>query len=327
MNNIDWNTIAKFLTHEPLDDSESQNLAQNGSEVEAGRETLKKVDTYLELKKFDAESAWEKVNDQTNSTLRKKIRFVLSRHSLRIAASLIVLLLGSFVAYQVLHKLNDQGIQTIVAEAQGMNKLVVLPDSSHVTLKPGSKLVYPKNFESNIRQVKLINGEAFFEVTPNQLAPFVIEAGRANVKVLGTSFNVKAYEHDNRIEVLVRTGKVELADAQAIGRKVLLSKGERGTFDIQNSELERQVGYDLNKLAWFTHEISFVNTKLTDVFEVLHHTFDVEFDLNEIQNPNDLLTARYKEQSLDYILNVIALTHNLSVEQTDAQHYRIQNKP
>lgn len=327
MKNIDWNIIAKYLTREPLDETESLNVDGNDPEVKAAGETLNKVDRYLALKQFDTEAAWNQVNSQTQRTWRSQTRFVLGRNSMRIAASLIVLLLGSFVAYQVLHKMNSQNMQTIVAEAQGTNQLIVLPDSSQVTLKPGSTLVYPQKFKSNIRQVKLINGEAFFEVTPNQLAPFVIDAGKANVKVLGTSFSVRAYDSDKHVEVLVRTGKVELADAQASGRKVLLVKGESGSFNIQNSKLKKEVGFDPNKLAWYTHEISFVNTTLSDVFQVLNHTFGIEFDLSEVQNPNDLLTARYKEQSLDYILNVIALTHNLSIEQTDATHFRIQNKP
>ncbi len=118
MKNIDWNIIAKYLTREPLDETESFNVDGNDQEVKAAGETLNKVDRYLALKQFDTEAAWNQVNSQTQRTWRSQTRFVLGRNSMRIAASLIVLLLGSFVAYQVLHKMNSQNMQTIVAEAQ-----------------------------------------------------------------------------------------------------------------------------------------------------------------------------------------------------------------
>ena len=83
------------------------------------------------------------------------------------------------------------------------------PDGSIVTLNRNSKLIFPKHFTKNVREVT-ITGEAFFDVKPNTSKPFIINAGNVQVKVLGTSFNVCAYPGTETVEVVVESGKVQV---------------------------------------------------------------------------------------------------------------------
>ncbi len=86
---------------------------------------------------------------------------------------------------------------------------VTLPDGSSVILRKGSRLSYPKTFPAQKRDVYL-TGEAFFEVAKNPQQPFFVYANELTTKVLGTSFNVKAYPNDRDVVVQVRTGKVSV---------------------------------------------------------------------------------------------------------------------
>ena len=84
-----------------------------------------------------------------------------------------------------------------------------LSDGSVVALNKNSTLSYPKSFDTKLRQVTL-KGEAFFEVKRNFEQAFIISAGESFVKVLGTSFNVKAYADSANVEVTVVSGLVQL---------------------------------------------------------------------------------------------------------------------
>src|SRR2546423_14261851 len=103
----------------------------------------------------------------------------------------------------------------------GSRSKLVLPDGSTVWLNAGSKLTYNKDFGNNIREVSLV-GEAFFDVMHIPDVPFVIETPTAVVKVLGTSFNVKAYPNETTTETSVIRGRVEISPRQRPGEKFVL---------------------------------------------------------------------------------------------------------
>ncbi len=85
-----------------------------------------------------------------------------------------------------------------------------LSDGSVVWLNAGSSLSYNKDFSDKFREVYL-KGEAYFEVTPDSLKPFVVKSESLNVKVLGTTFNVRTYEDENLVNVVLRTGRVDVS--------------------------------------------------------------------------------------------------------------------
>lgn len=104
-------------------------------------------------------------------------------------------------------------------------KLVILPDGSSVLLQKDSRLTYARKFDGEKREVYLV-GEAYFEVSKNPQQPFFVYANELVTKVLGTSFNIKAYSEENDVVVTVRTGKVAVfhqADPQKEEKKNSLS--------------------------------------------------------------------------------------------------------
>jgi ferric-dicitrate binding protein FerR (iron transport regulator) len=91
----------------------------------------------------------------------------------------------------------------------GQKLTVSLPDGSIVKLNAGSSISYPAEFSGNKREVRF-SGEGFFEVAKDSSKPFIIESDGIFTKVLGTSFNLRSYSNEGKINVAVVTGKVEV---------------------------------------------------------------------------------------------------------------------
>lgn len=109
----------------------------------------------------------------------------------------------------------------------GQKTVVRLSDGTKITLNGGSTLEYPIAFQDSVRLVRL-SGEAFFEVARDTTKPFVINADRTSIRVLGTSFNLKAYENEeNRVSVL--SGKVQFWINAFPEKRLILTKGENAS--------------------------------------------------------------------------------------------------
>lgn len=113
-----------------------------------------------------------------------------------------------------------------VRTPKGMRTKIKLPDGSDVWLNAGSKLNYDKKFDGDLREVYL-TGEAFFDVVHNEKKPFIIHTSRINVRVLGTRFNVKAYNEDKTTETSLIKGSVEVFLNNNPSKKFLLKPNQK----------------------------------------------------------------------------------------------------
>ncbi|MBK7131283.1 MAG: FecR domain-containing protein [Bacteroidales bacterium] len=111
--------------------------------------------------------------------------------------------------------------------------VISLPDGSKISLNRNSQLTYRENFGKKNRNVKL-TGEAFFEIAPDASKPFIIDAGKADVRVVGTSFNVITNNTESEVEVYVKTGKVILSDKSG-SQSIALEPGFVGKMDSKTS--------------------------------------------------------------------------------------------
>ena len=154
------------------------------------------------------EEAWARFRQRTvrEATLPRTIEMPRRRMPwLRIAAVLLVLAGGATLAWLTG---NSSGGALVALSSNDKVLIDTLPDGSIVTLNKYSTLTYNEDTKGNTRSVTL-TGEAFFNVTADKNKPFIISAEEASVRVIGTSFNVKASEA--KTEVVVETGVVEVA--------------------------------------------------------------------------------------------------------------------
>lgn len=138
------------------------------------------------------------------------------------AAAAVLLIAGAATAWIVLR---PAAMLTASAPA-GQSAFVELPDGSRVWLNASSSLEYPANMTRQGRTVRL-RGEGYFEVAPDQRQPFVVQTQDLSVQVLGTSFNLKAYDEDAQLETTLVDGKVAVSLRNAPARRQLLAPGQK----------------------------------------------------------------------------------------------------
>ena len=113
-----------------------------------------------------------------------------------------------------------------ISTRNGSRTKISLPDGSTVWLNAGSKLVYDKNFDSKVREVSL-TGEGYFDVVKNAEKPFIIHAGKVDIKVLGTVFNVKSYPGEKSTEASLIHGSIEVMIKDRPQEKIILKPNEK----------------------------------------------------------------------------------------------------
>ena len=151
---------------------------------------------------------------------------------------------------------------------------LVLADGSRVWLNAGSSLKYPDVFVGNKREVYL-SGEAYFEVEHDEHAPFLVNTEEMNLRVLGTSFNIKAYSDDSAIVTTLVTGKIAQT-YPGINREITLTPSRQSVFDRSSRKLETREVETREALAWRDGKIIANNERLEDIFRQLSRWYDFE---------------------------------------------------
>ena len=302
-----------------------EDLPTDSKENEQVLRMAKKVDLYFELKKYPVDNAWEKVQQQVqNNPKGKTARFrkLIVNPFMRIAAAVLITGLLSVAGYDIFFNggQSNQMIELSVSN-QGV-KTFTLPDGTLVSLNSNTQLKYPKRFANSTREIT-IEGEAFFEVKPDKNKPFIIHAGNAHIKVLGTSFNVNAYPNDKLMEVIVKTGKVQVLYNAAVAKQfneLILNPGDKGTLLYSSNALLKTTNENPNFIAWKTHDLIFRATSLGEVISNLENVYKVNIRLEDPKLNGLLLTAHFNNYSLDFILEVIETTFQMETEKIDGQY-------
>ena len=327
--------LAKYLSNEvnALEKLEVETWlnqsVENREELEQSRKMLANIDAFYKAKSFDSDVAWNnlkaKINPaQMNVIQRKTIGKEVITHFYKYAAIIVfAVLLGSAGYYFGFRNNTAEVYSEIISIQNQVINEYILPDGSVVALNSNSKLVFPKKFNGDTREVT-IEGEAFFDVKPNPEKPFIINAGNARIKVVGTSFNVSAYPDTETVEVVVQTGKVQVVSKNTETltgvNEVHLIPGEKGTLFNKNSLLEKSQNSNPNFLSWKTRDFIFNDIPLNEVFTCLEKTYHVKIQVSD-PKLNDLkLSAQFDKKPIDFILNVVGLTFNLELSVEDEQY-------
>ncbi|UTA66258.1 FecR family protein [Emticicia sp. 21SJ11W-3] len=254
----------------------------------------------------DTDAAWLKVKARMDTTPKAKVidfkpapkpkRFF----SLGIAASILVVLTAGLLAYFF----SNPQPEMLALTTTGNTLQQTLPDGSVVFLNNNTSIVYPENFEGDTREITL-KGEAFFDIKRNESKPFVIHANGSDIRVLGTSFNVKAY--NKNVEVSVETGKVEFKNKK---KAALLVAGEKATFE---NDTIKKLSADKNAFAYKTKVFVFENQSLEEIAKALADGYHTNIVLTNNRIKTCRLTTRFNNESLPNALNIIAETLNLTV--------------
>lgn len=196
-----------------------------------------------------------------------------------------------------------------------------LPDSTVVWLHPGAELRYPSVFRGDRREVRFA-GEAFFDVAKDPRKPFLIQSGTMQIRVVGTSFNVRAAPRQAVFEVAVVTGKVVVQSLKrspfAPAESVELLPKQQALYDVTANRLTRQPLPDQARKDFYEPvSIAFTDAPVRDVLRRLESRFDVRFRVTNPAVNACRLTADFAEQPLPVILELLCTsldaTYTMSV--------------
>lgn len=265
---------------------------------------------------YDVDSAWLKVSSKTVYRPMTVVHHERSRKPavmrvLKYAASIAAVLLLAFTIYQISR--DNSVVLKTYATGKQVSSPLALSDGSNIVLNSGSEVKYPEKFGSDNREVYFW-GEAFFEIAPDPTRPFVIETGDARIKVLGTSFNVKAHPGSGLTEVVVNTGTVlfyYVDQNDIILGQVILHKGDKGVYNHTTHQLARELNEDVNFISWKTNILVFNEVSLDKVMKVIGEKYGVKFRMDNSELSKLKLTATFDHESLDSVLEVLSLVHKL----------------
>jgi ferric-dicitrate binding protein FerR (iron transport regulator) len=321
----DWEKLAAMFSGEQPESSDDTDSLKNGDDLNT-RQQWRNLKDMSDEKTIDVDKAWNKTLSKIreNGLLTKTVR-IGSRSWMntlvRIAAmALVVIGLGSALFY--LGRNGSLGKKIVItSNADQRNFKVSLPDGSTAFLNRNSRVSYPRNFGKTQRNVRL-TGEAFFDITHDAAKPFIIDAGKAKVKVLGTTFNVITQNSKNEVEVFVKTGRVMLSDNSG-DQNIVLEPGYIGTLD--SKETSRTLNQNPNYLSWNTDLLNYEGQSLDIVFTDLKRVFNIDITVDDPEILKHTLTTVFDKEPQDTIIRIICTTFNLSY-QKEGYYYHLSKK-
>jgi transmembrane sensor len=219
----------------------------------------------------------------------------------RIAASILIIAGAAWFTSTLLEKSSAEPEMLNIVSISEV-KRDTLPDGSVAVLNKHSELTYPARFKGKTRKVKL-RGEAFFNITPDKEKPFIIDVNDVQVKVLGTSFNIRS--ENGMTEVIVETGIVQVTKGNEV---VELKAGERISLETAGTTEQKEKSDD--KLYNYYVSRTFVcdNTPLWKLVEKLNEAYGENIRIGREELRKLPLTVTFDDESLDVILGIISET-------------------
>jgi len=200
----------------------------------------------------------------------------------------------------------------IITTRHGEKKRVHLADGTEVMLNAGSELQIPSDYGVETRQLTL-RGEAFFDVVSLDGQGFTVETQTAQIRVVGTSFSVRSWDQKDESVIAVRTGVVSVASSNSeIDETALLEAGEF-TIVKKDEKPVKPEDHSIDQyLGWTEQRLIFEETPLNDVIHQLELHFDVKIQVDDSTSITEPVTASFKDESLQEILEYTSIIHEVT---------------
>lgn len=301
------------LLNEWLDEDEA-----NRKDFSLYKRIWKELQHYIEKDQFNVEAAWRKtdakIRNQKLHRRRMKNAFLTVYG---VAASLILVLAFSTMEFFT----SDNAINVDMTVNYGNRSDITLPDGSVVKLNSGSTISYTYHPKRKIREINF-HGEGFFKVAKKE-QPFVIRMNNGpELKVLGTSFNLRAYPDEDIIQTSLVEGSVQLVYEE---KKVKMKAGEMIIFNKNDYNFKYKEGVLLHTYSWLENKLYMDNMSLTDVCKNLERRYDVIITLQKNIGNDIHYNGVLQEETITDILD--ALTHLSQITyQVNGKHICITKK-
>ena len=267
----------------------------------------------------DIVSDREKIKDQIIQQLSKPEKRVgLSVWIYRVAAILALPVMLGIGWYLGSDRNRAETAMCEVTAPKGQISKCVLADGTQIWLNAGTTIKYDASLKGSFREVKL-DGEAYFKVSKNKHKPFVVTTKYAQIKVLGTVFNLKAYSGDSNVETTLEEGSVEFSLNGSSAKPVELKPGEQVVFNSSENKLTLGKVDTYLLTAWKDGKYVFKDADLRTIITELERLYDVRIHLQ-----NDSLKQLHFRGMFEYEQNIFSALETL--ERTTNLKYRMDGR-
>lgn len=244
-----------------------------------------------------------------------------------------VALVFFFVHQQVPKSQPVQTAQNAVSTKRGSKSKIQLPDGSQVWLNADSRLTYDENFRGPFREVQ-IAGEAYFDIAKDKDHPFIIHAGSIDVKILGTSLNIRNYANEKSTAAVLIRGSIEVTLRNSPDKKIIMQPNEKlvvqnGKMLITKDTLIRQKVADLPVMTlgkahfrekdtiaidilWVKNKLAFDQETLEDVARKIERWYAVKVTIKDERLKHTEYSAVFEDESLRQVMQALQMTGNFN---------------
>ncbi|MBD3591737.1 FecR family protein [Bacteroides sp. GM023] len=220
------------------------------------------------------------------------------------AAAILLPVCIAFFTYYLIDSSQTAGAPFVVKANKGDKATIELPDGTNVVLNSASQLSYLNNFGEKVRRVQL-NGEAYFKVAHDAKHSFIVQVGDLEVKVLGTSFNVSAYEDAKDVTVVLLEGKVGIY-AQEMSH--IMKPGDKIEYNKTTHKITTAQVHPDDYIEWTKGNIYFEKESLENIMKTLSRIYDVEIRFDSSKLPKEYFTGTIPGGGIQNALNILMLT-------------------
>lgn len=266
------------------------------------------------------------VQHHVNPARRRKMIFAAAA----VAATLVIVAGVSIFINDFESSLNRTTYSQLQQTKPGERKSFQLPDGTQVILNAGSELNLAADFNKSKREITL-SGEAYFHVKHDKSKPFIIHTSQLDVKVLGTVFNVRAYEDDAVAETSLISGSVEVTVKGDNNRTVILKPNEKivigqkaapGTSSGKTATVESpysiarlqptDIDSSIKEVSWVNNRLVFGNERLEDIAKNLERWYDVRIEFGSDVPKDYRYTASFDKETIREVLDALTLSRSFS---------------
>jgi ferric-dicitrate binding protein FerR (iron transport regulator) len=260
--------------------------------------------------------------------LMSERRVVPERHKLPVrrrilvAASWLVLAVSALILWYVIQpdaasRHGNKPQLTIIENDHAGIRRVTLPDGSQVWLNMYSRLEFDPNQFNRAKRLVKLSGEGFFEVVPSlepgstqKKIPFIVQTGSLRTRVLGTAFNIEAYEQESEVKVSLVHGKVALDDT-ATDQSTELSPNHMVRYSKQTQSWEVLPVAAANVALWTQGYLVFNEVPLQEAIERVENRYQVHIECDPALVQHKRITASFRNSTWPMVLTNILFVHDL----------------
>jgi ferric-dicitrate binding protein FerR (iron transport regulator) len=205
----------------------------------------------------------------------------------------------------------------------GEQKVITLADGSVVTLNAGSTLQVLSDFQDKTREVTL-SGEAYFDVVRDASRPFIVSTGEIRTRVLGTSFDIQAYNNEGDLTVTVAEGKVRVDKAVGKNKHAVMSSGitpgQQLIYD-KATHAAQIVTVDPDQIsAWKKGVLYFNHESIAAIARRLERKFNIKIDVVGESRADCLYTLRLSDETLAKSLQLLTAVSGVTYTINQQDH-------